>query len=216
MKITAITRYKHGQLWAVLQRLGWSQTELARRTGLTNRVVGFIMNLVRRPTEEQANAIQQALGAVGEYFDVLSEWPETFQGLKPGYKVEQTEEVEMERLLGCREALQLPAPESGYEDDETFEDKLNEALSRLSPKYQIVIRRRFWHKETLKQIGEKINLSPEQVRVIECRAIRTLRGPAYMGRLWSNVDWDSGTIQHDVYDPLYKKKGPTYEITANI
>jgi transcriptional regulator with XRE-family HTH domain len=84
MNITAITRYKHGDLYSVLQRIGWSQKDLARKTGIYAGLIGKIINLVRRPTAEQADAIQKAVGDAGEYIDVLSAWPESFEGLKRG------------------------------------------------------------------------------------------------------------------------------------
>ena len=59
MKITAITRYKHGELYAILQRIGWTQSELARQTNLRIGTIGDIINLVKRPTVEQADAIQK-------------------------------------------------------------------------------------------------------------------------------------------------------------
>ena len=82
MKITALTRYKHGELYAVLKRLGWNQSELSRRSGLAATLVGRIINLQYRPSQKMADAIQKAIGEAGEFFDVLEQWPEDFKGLK--------------------------------------------------------------------------------------------------------------------------------------
>ncbi len=181
MKITAITRYKHGTLYEMLQRLGWSQSELARRTGISAGDIGQIINLRRRPSAGHANAIQAALGKAGEYLDVLSEWPETFKGLREGYKVEQTAEVEMESLLGCHEALRLEAPQP--EDTSEIDCALDGVLAELTSREQCVLQERYWNNKTLDQIGEQYGISRERVRQIEARAFLKLRHPSRIQKL---------------------------------
>lgn len=183
MKITAITRYKHGELYAILQRIGWTQSELARQTDLRIGTIGDIINLVKRPTVEQADAIQKAVGTAGEYLDVLSEWPETFAGLKRGYKLEQTAEVEMENLLGCREAMMLPAPEPTLEDAVHLEDAMESAMSDLTTQQKFVLKHRFWKDETLEEVGSKLGRTRGRVRQIEAKALRMLRHPKRLQKL---------------------------------
>lgn len=134
MRITAITRFKHGKLFEILKRLGWAQADLARASNLSQFVIGRIINLVRRPTQEEADAIQIALGNAGEYLDVLSEWPETFQGLKPGFKVEQSADVELDRLIDHPEVLQIAAPETFV-----MPENVEKALRRLKPRERTVL-----------------------------------------------------------------------------
>jgi RNA polymerase sigma factor (sigma-70 family) len=181
MKITAITRYKHGELYAILQRIGWNQSELARKTGLSNSVIRDTINLVRRPTAEQADAIQKAIGAAGEYLDVLSEWPETFAGLKRGYKFQQTAEVEMDRLLDHPEALQIAAPE--YKDNDELHECLESLISKMPNQIQIVLRERFWNGKTHEEIGDEVNVSRGRVQQIESKALRMLRHPTCIRKL---------------------------------
>ncbi|GDX11230.1 hypothetical protein LBMAG57_30020 [Verrucomicrobiota bacterium] len=181
MKITAITRYKHGALYEMLQRLGWSQSELAKRSGISTGGVGQIMNLNRRPSVAQANAIQAALGAAGEYLDVLSEWPETFKGLRQGYKVEQTAEVEMENLLGCHEALRLEAPQP--EDTSEIDCALDGVLADLTSREQGILKERYWNRKTLEQVGDQFRICGNRVREIEARALRKLRHPLRIKKL---------------------------------
>ena len=183
MKITAITRYKHGELYAILQRIGWTQSELARQTDLRIGTIGDIINLVKRPTVEQADAIQKAVGTAGEYLDVLSEWPETFEGLKRGYKLEQTAEVEMENLLDCREAMMLPAPEPTLEDAVHLEDAMESAMSDLTKQQKFVLKHRFWKDETLEEVGNKLGRTEDRVRQIEAKALRMLRHPKRLQKL---------------------------------
>ena len=45
MKIAAIVKIKHGEIWKALETLGWSQSELARQAGLQPTTVGEIINL---------------------------------------------------------------------------------------------------------------------------------------------------------------------------
>ena len=181
MKITAITRYKHGELYAILQRIGWTQSELARKTGMHASQIGDIINLVRRPTAEQADAIQKAVGAVGEYLDVLSEWPETFGGLKRGYKREQTAEVKLENLIGNQEAMMIPALEAA--DTSGLDTALETIILELSPREQTVIKERFWSGKTLEAVAKKNKVSRERVRQIEYIALRKMRQPYRISKL---------------------------------
>jgi len=80
MEITAITKFKHGGLFKALRKLGWSQNELARRTGLSPNWIGQIINLHTRPSRQQADAIQKAFGDAGEYLEA----PVLAHGIAPG------------------------------------------------------------------------------------------------------------------------------------
>ena len=181
MKITAITKYKHGELYAIIQRIGWTQCELARQTDMSASQIGDIINLVKRPTVKQADAIQKAVGAAGEYLDVLAEWPETFEGLKRGYKREQTAEVELENLIGNREAMMLPAPET--EDTSELDSALETVMADLTQRERDVLKDRFWNDLTLKQTGEKYRVGGQRIRGIEADALRRLRHPKRIRKL---------------------------------
>lgn len=76
MEITAVTKYKHGGIFKLLLRLGWTQAELARRANISHWQVSKIITLKKRPSVRQANAIQSAFGEAGQFLDVLGEWPE--------------------------------------------------------------------------------------------------------------------------------------------
>jgi transcriptional regulator with XRE-family HTH domain len=177
MKITAITKYKHGELYAALQRLGWNQSELARRTGFNVSTIGKIINLVKRPSVKQADAIQKVLAEAGEYFDVLADWPEIFKGLKPGFKRVQTAEIEMDSLLDHPEVLQLPAP--NYEED-PHAQALPFAMCKLTNRQHFVLQERFWHKRKTEDIARSLKCSKSNVGQIERRALRELRNTIQM------------------------------------
>ena len=168
----------------MLKRVGWTQAELARQAHLEPSRIGEIINLIKRPTPKQADAIQLAFSKVGEFLDVLSEWPETFEGLKRGYRREQTAEFEMDRLIDHPEVLQLAAPENTtYESDELRDQILNDFIEELPEKTQTVMRERFWHGMTLKQVAKKINRQPERVRQIEAKTLRRMRHPEIVKQL---------------------------------
>jgi len=180
VKITAVTKFKHGELYAMLQRVGWKQSDLARNSGLSENRIGEIINLQRRPIQKEADAIQRALGTVGEYLDVLSEWPETFVGLKRGYRREQTIDVPMERLLDHPEALQIAAPE--YQDDE-IEERVKSVISKLLERNRQILIKRFWENKKLEEISNEIGVGKQQVHNLEKRSIRMLMHPARARKL---------------------------------
>jgi|TARA_R110000868_G_C10690148_1_gene748229 DNA-directed RNA polymerase sigma subunit (sigma70/sigma32) len=180
VKITAVTKFKHGELYAMLQRVGWKQSDLARNSGLSENRIGEIINLQRRPIQKEADAIQRALGTVGEYLDVLSEWPETFVGLKRGYRREQTIDVPMERLLDHPEALQIAAPE--YQDDE-IEERVKSVISKLPERNRQILIKRFWENKKLEEISNEIGVGKQQVHNLEKRSIRMLMHPARARKL---------------------------------
>ena len=184
MKITAITRYKHGELYAILKRLGWSQAELARQSGLQNTIIGDVINLLQRPSIKQANAIQMALGKAGEFLDVLAEWPATFAGIKKGYKVEATADIPMDRMLDHPEMLQIAAPEeySGV-SQRCIDETIDEVIGELSENQQIVLRERFWNRKSLEEVGEMLGTGREGVRQIELKSLRLLRHPSKIKKL---------------------------------
>ena len=180
MKITAITRYKHGELYAVLNRLGWTQAELARRCGLDPGRVGEVININKRPSQKTADAIQKALGEAGEYFDVLEQWPETFEGIRPGTRKEETMEVPMEVpmecLIGCREAMMLPAPTERQEDG--LAAAMDAAMEDLTDREKRVLEARFFESMTLEDVAKEFGLvSRGRIRQIEAKALRKLRHP---------------------------------------
>lgn len=176
MKITAITRYKHGELFAVMNRLGWTQSELARRAGIDAGRVAEIINLNKRPSQKSADAIQKALGDAGEYFDVLEQWPETFEGIKKGTRKEETMEVPMECLIGCREAMMLPAPTERQEDG--LAAAMEAAMEDLTDREKRVLKARFFESMTIEEVSREFGLvSRNRIRQIEDKALRKLRHP---------------------------------------
>ena len=82
MRIAAHIRYKHGQLWEILQRRNMSIRELAEKAKISYGTMVQFVNLSKRPAEPTALAIQRALGRMGEYLDIDAAWPQGFKGLR--------------------------------------------------------------------------------------------------------------------------------------
>ena len=110
MKIAAVVKIKHGAIWEALQKLGWSQSRLARQMNMEPSRVGEIINLKRRPTDNEVKRMELAFLDAGITVDVISEWPEMFkmrQNNLTYYK-----DVETDRLLSHTKQLTIEEKES--------------------------------------------------------------------------------------------------------
>ena len=181
MKITAVIRYKHGELWKALKTVGWTQAELARRVGMHQSLIGLIFNLRKRPSEAQADKIQAAFAEANCYLDVLGAWPSSF---KLTGNQEITAEVPAERLLIQNTILALTEGELNepFFDKEDL-DGLEEALESLTPDEAQVISLRFGLNGadlTCAEVARKLDRWPSDIQRIEAKGLRKLRHPAQM------------------------------------
>lgn len=172
MKITAITKLKHGELYSILCRINLTQSELARRCGFSASEIGLVMNPRKRPCVELANAIQRVLGECGEYIDVLEQWPETFHGFKKSPRIEQTREVDMEKFVGMHEAMMIEAP-SGISVEQM--DAIDSALSTLTPRERFVVESVTMDGKTLLETSKALGCSGARSSQINAKALRKLR-----------------------------------------
>ena len=169
MKITAITRYKQGDVFLALKRLNWTQAELSRRTGICVQTINSIINLRIKPKKEHADKIQKAFGEKGIFLDVTECWPETFKGFS--CKREETRDIDPNRLIENPEVQQLII-------DKEERKLLDEAISTLTDREQTVLRLRILDDDlTLEAVGHKMKLHKEHIRQIEAKALRKLRHP---------------------------------------
>ncbi len=69
-----------------------------------------------------------------------------------------------------------------YMINEDLKNQIDKVLSTLSPKEEIVIRKRFGigddNPRTLEEVGEELNVTRERIRQIEAKAIRKLKHPS--------------------------------------
>lgn len=175
MKITAVTKFKHGVLFNAMKKLGWSQKRLAKEAGTDMGTIGNICNLKSRPSIKTANAIQNAFGNNGIYIDVTEAWPETFKGFGRTVTIEQTQEVEMLKLEAEQEfSRRLALNFNGSIDSERL-NVLNKCLETLDEKEKKVINLRFLeNSKTLEVIGKEMGCTRERIRQLQFSAFRKI------------------------------------------
>jgi RNA polymerase primary sigma factor len=196
MKITAVTRFKQGDIWQALQRLGWTQSELARRTKLSATTIGDIVNMriQREHMSEKRlrrclDSIQKALASLGEYLDVMEMWPKEFRGFDKALKVETTMEVPLDRLLYAQHARELQEfndPVKSMERQDMI-DGVHSAISTLSEREQIALKHRFFENKTLRETSDAMGVSRERLRQMEAKTMRKLRHPSRAKKLMEFV-----------------------------
>lgn len=178
MKIAAITRFKQGVLFAALQKLGWTQSELARRAGIHPPHISAYMNLKRVPGEAHARAIQNAFGEAGVFVDVENAWPATFTGLAYAPVVTDIREVDDALLLNAQDESGLSQNALGrtVEFNGVGVDELNHLLEDvLDERERTVMEQRFYEGKTLDEIGRKFKRTRESVRQTQEIALKKLR-----------------------------------------
>lgn len=168
-----------------IRKLGWSQNELARRCQMNVGTIGDIINLHRRPSQEQADTIQRVLAEAGQYIDVTKEWPETFKGFGRTIKTEDTQDItpEMLEYKGASMALADVAEERQSVDLEALSKILNEQIDTLDKRHADVLRRRFINQHTLDQVAQDYGVTRTTIAQIEAKALRMLRHPSRFKKL---------------------------------
>jgi DNA-directed RNA polymerase specialized sigma subunit len=168
MKIAAITRFKHGQMWTLLQKLGWSQTYLSQRTGLGMYVISDCINLKRRPTEEQALAIQRAFGEEGEFFNLEEAWPEDFVGTKTSVTCEQLADIDPRFLV---------SPAQQLLDKPNVDDAVAFVLETLPDRTRKIIDDHYIKGHTFAKIGKDLGCTGGNASALHRQTLRRLRSP---------------------------------------
>ena len=171
MKVTAVTKFKQGDLYNALKKLGWTQTELAKRSGVSKHTIGYALNLRSKPSPFNIDRIQKALAKAGEYLDVLSIWPEDFKGLDKSVTVEQTKEVDI-ALIGANTPVLHDTMKPNFDDARKL---IDETLSELTPKQASYIRETFLNGKTCQEAGKEVGKSSHNYSMLRNRALRKLR-----------------------------------------
>jgi RNA polymerase sigma factor (sigma-70 family) len=166
-------------LGLILLRVGWASSDLALRTGINISVVDNIVSLSRRPTSEEANAIQIALGEAGEYWDALE--------LRSCYlcnrKMKDRKRLHGPHIVSLNdhpEVLQIPSPEA---EVSKIEQAFEMAMSRLPYRTREVLIRRFWKNESYRQIGLELGVTRSRVYQMELCGLEILSRQILFGSL---------------------------------
>ncbi len=132
-----------------LRERGWSQRELARRSGMSHSTISDVLGNVRRPSWDFCASVAAAMGQNPDQLFVLA-------GLKPqpaGPVSEESEAlailreldhslrlaaVAMLRGLAGKEPADTLELDEGYMAQDDLERELLEAFRQLSPRWQMV------------------------------------------------------------------------------
>lgn len=177
MKISAITKFKNGQLWEALKVAGWTQTELARKTGLSKYRIGLIINMQIRPSDDEIAKIQAAFGDNNIYLNAEEAWPLGFKGLGKRLIVEQTREAE--EVLHLTNSEWVALPDSTDSNNNIFHMSdlidLKSALATLTVRERKIIEDRFYEDKESGQIATLHNISSSRLHQVEMAAFSKLR-----------------------------------------
>lgn len=166
MRIAAQIKLKHGRLWRILQKHGVSQAAFAKLCGYRySTTIGKVINLHQRPSLAMAARIQDGCAKLGEYLDILDEWPEAFDGLGDTTATVFAD-IPEGQLLAAKQEPSL------HNRKQLLERAMADALDAREA---AVIEARFLRGQTLEIISDQIRCTRANVRRIEGNALRKLR-----------------------------------------
>jgi transcriptional regulator with XRE-family HTH domain len=185
MKIAAITKFKNGEIFLLLQKLGWNQSELARRSGIDATRIGQFLNLRRKPCAEHIQKLQFAFGEAGEFLNIEKAWPEDFKGLPKTPTVVQIADVQLDQI-GYQQHLQLLQKNDDFSDE--FDELWKNCSSDLTERQRRIMELRYGlngeRKHEVSEVAEMYNVTPSWVRQLECDALPILvKGYSKMTRI---------------------------------
>lgn len=181
MKIAAITRFRQGDLFQAMRRLGLTQSELARATGVSQSTISQILRMRLRPSVSLAEKIEIELGRRGEYVDLLAGWPKRFR-LRTNTRVE-IRDIPENLLLDVQHR---PVPQIEYMRALDRTNVIDRVLQNLTHREERVIRARYGigcEPRTLEQLGEELGYCSRAIASIENKALNKLRHPAVKKQL---------------------------------
>ena len=170
MKIRAETKFKHGRLAEAIGKLGWSQSELARRCGLRATTVGLIINMRKKPSKYYADKIELALASAGiTDMDIFSDWPDDF---KCTHKIVQTQDIPESMLLTMEDnSHKLVSAYSGENIDIEY---MMEKISELPEKNRLAIERVYFGDMTYKAFGNSMGRCRERAKQIVDESVKMI------------------------------------------
>jgi transcriptional regulator with XRE-family HTH domain len=166
-----VTKFKQGYLYNALKKLGWTQAELAKRSGVSQQAIGYALNLRNKPSPSNINRIQKAFANAGEYLDVLTIWPEDFKGFNKSVTVEQTKEVDL-ALLGASIPALHDTMKPNFDDARKI---IDETLSELTPKQASYIRETFLDGKTCQEAGKEVGKTRSNYNMHRNDVLRKIR-----------------------------------------
>lgn len=189
MKITAITKFKQGDLWAALKQAGWTQAELTRRCQCKKwkpmqSTIGRFVNMKERPSEMQAARIAEVFATVGVDINLMDIWPESFTGFKVTPVLEREADIPVEHLLPSAGSHPLLAASN----KDTYEI-LNQAVAKLPVLARTALEQRFYKDMTLEDMGTQRNVCKGRASQCVLKGLALLRrDQSPVAKAWKNGD----------------------------
>lgn len=186
-KVAIVAKVKHGELYKLLIDKGWTQMDLVRyfaersiRVYPNEVSAWFRMKKVPKKPEVVFTLCELTQKTPEDLFPEFmhdSVWKKLMN--ETPNEIVKIKEVEPRALVGTAAYL-LPSAEEVYTKKE-IQKGIEEALSTLGPRYQKVIRLRFWEGKSYDQIAVECSITRASVDWIISKALRQLRHPARPG-----------------------------------
>jgi transcriptional regulator with XRE-family HTH domain len=179
MKVAAITRFKHGALYELLKKYGWSQNEFAKRCGYTNPSnLGRVLNLLMRPSEDMIERMERAFGEAGEYVDVASLFPDSYVGFKRPLSVVQVRDIEPRQLdkFARHQEMMLEDVAPPLPSNFAHVDEIKAAMEKvLDLRERKIIDLFFEQQISRDEIGKRFGVTGQTVNTIIHAALKKVR-----------------------------------------
>ena len=181
MEIALKIKAKNGILQRFIDKMGWTQSDFARNTGLSPTSVGKYFNMTGCPSKKMMKKVCELVGETEEAI-----FPQVIRKkdfLELDKSITYYKEVDPERLLGGETFECLPAPEEEESDILLHESigNLHDALETLTYREREILIGLYGlngnPKKTHKELGEDFNVCRGRVGQIEQRAVQKLRHP---------------------------------------
>lgn len=182
--IRLTTKASNNRLAYVRELMGLTKSAMAKVVGLSATTYGNIENLKVYPSRNTATRIAAALHYEVEYI-----FPDYLRHVSKTVATTSIPESDVLLSLADREVLQLTTTTT---DNTALQEGIDDVLMRLTPKQELVLRKRFalegGEPMTLAQIAAELGLSVTRVRQIESKALRRLRHPKNSHQLRPYLD----------------------------
>lgn len=200
-------RLRNNRLLARRKELGVSQECLAGMVGMSLQGYGSLETMRDSPlqTHNQNGHLTRPrwkprVRKLADFYECEPEdlFPSFALSGKPAVLSVERNEDELGLLVGEASEKMLESPEDAISAREV-RDQLKVAMSRLSPREQAVLSKRFGLEGdaamSMDDIGAELRLSRERIRQIEAKALGRLRNPNRFKELHSAVGLDTDSEQ---------------------
>jgi len=172
-------KMRHGILHEALVQRGWNQRQAAEFLGVEQGKFGRWINLKEVPRDISAELEIKLFELTGKMPEEI--WPDevfTDEFLAQPKRAEIIRDVPADRLLAQSAGIfALPAPPDVARGTQELKEALDDALWKLTPREERIIRALFEDDATLVEIGSREGLDVDQVACLKHKALRKLRSP---------------------------------------